>query len=62
MDQSLPSYMRAKTAQGLRLLMLKTNARHGIDFHYFDIQFAAGYWYAWYFLPGYKSINEVSDE
>ena len=45
----IPNYVSARSPQGLRRVMLMNNARTGYFHHYFDIQFVAGKWYAWYF-------------
>jgi len=44
-----PTFLVAKSPQALSQLMLKNNMAHGYEFKYFDIQFANGKWYAWYF-------------
>jgi hypothetical protein len=48
-EKQLPFFIKARSPQGLRRLMIKTNAKHGYTFHYFDIQFANGSWYAWFY-------------
>jgi hypothetical protein len=49
----IPNFIKARSPQGLRLLMLKTNSQNGKHYQYFDIQYvkeaAASYWIAWYF-------------
>lgn len=45
----IPNFIQASTPQGLRLAMLRNNAKHGMFFHYFDIQFVNGKWIAWFF-------------
>jgi hypothetical protein len=47
--KSIPNYLAASTPQGLRRLMLLNNARKAMFFKYFNIQYANGQWYAWYF-------------
>jgi hypothetical protein len=47
----IPHFIEAKSPVILRRLMLLNNAKHGIMFAYFDIQFAEGKWYCWYNLP-----------
>lgn len=46
---SIPNYIAASSPMGLRRLMLLNNARKAMFFHYFNIQFVNGKWYAWYF-------------
>lgn len=31
--------------------MLTNNAKYGVMFAYFDIQFAQGFWWAWFNVP-----------
>lgn len=42
--------LQARTIRGLRLAMLKNNARHGMSFEYKDFQFINGRWYCWFRL------------
>ena len=58
-DQSYPSFLRARSPQGLQRLMLSNNARFGMFFKYFDIQWhpEEKRWYAWFF----KDFRAVSD-
>lgn len=44
----IPSFLKAKSPEILRGLMLRNNAKYGIMFKYYDIQFAQGYWWAWF--------------
>lgn len=43
-----PFFLRAKTPEDLRKLMLLNNRRHSRKFHYFDFQFVKGSWYCWF--------------
>jgi hypothetical protein len=45
-----PLFISAKSPQALAVAMLKNNILHGQEFQYFDIQFANGKWYAWYYI------------
>lgn len=45
-----PLFITAKSAQALAVAMLKNNLKLGQEFHYFDIQFAQGKWFAWYYV------------
>lgn len=47
----IPNFIRARSPQGLRRLMLLTNARYGAWVQYQDIQFVNGEWIAWYHAP-----------
>jgi len=40
-------YVKAKTAEGLKTLMLKNNVDRN-SYHGYQIVFANGFWYAWY--------------
>jgi hypothetical protein len=42
-------YLKAKSLLGLRRLMVRNNARFGVTFNYFDIQFVKGHWHAFYY-------------
>lgn len=46
----LRNYIKAKSPMGLRRLMLRENAKHGLTIQYDNIQFVKGSWYAWYYL------------
>lgn len=48
-SEEIPNFVVARSAQALRVAMLRNNARFGIMFHYFDIQFVDGKWFAWFF-------------
>lgn len=45
----IPNYIKAKSEQGLRKLMLQTNLKTRMEYRYFDIQFTNGYWFAWFY-------------
>ena len=47
----IPSFLKAKSPEVLRGLMLRNNAQHGVMFKYYDIQFAQGFWWAWFNVP-----------
>ena len=49
-QRDLPNFIQAQSPRGLRLLMLKTNIKHGITIRFFDIQFANGKWFAWFYI------------
>jgi hypothetical protein len=52
----LPFFIRSRSPNGLRRSMLQNNAKYGMTFQYFDIQFAQGSWYAWY----YRSLENIN--
>jgi hypothetical protein len=64
----LPNYLRARSPQGLRRLMLLNNIKRGLQVSYFNIQFVNGYWFAWYnievdFNENFKETkSDKSDE
>lgn len=43
-----PSFIKAKTPEKLEELMLATNIKEGKCYHFRDICYAKGFWYAWY--------------
>jgi hypothetical protein len=45
----IPNFLTAGTPQGLRRKMLLNNLKNAKQFNYFDIQFANGKWFVWYF-------------
>lgn len=45
----VPHFIKAKTADLLRQSMLENNLLEKSEIKYFDIQFADGYWYAWFY-------------
>ena len=55
-SKTIPNFIKARTPRGLRLLMIKNNARRYARFDYFNIQFSKGSWYAWYY------DNEITEE
>jgi len=46
---NIPNFLKAKTAIALQQAMLSNNLEQGKEYHYFDIQYVNGNWYAWYF-------------
>lgn len=57
-ERQLPFFIKARSPQGLRRLMIQTNTKQGYTFHYFDIQHVNGNWYAWY----YKDLKSTNSE
>lgn len=52
--RNIPNFLRARTPQALRALMLKTNTAVAKEFRYFDIQAVPDekghvWWWAWYY-------------
>lgn len=46
----IPSFISARSPIALRRLMLANNMKYGGEVRYFDIQFASGKWWAWFYL------------
>jgi len=46
----IPQYLKAKSPEGLRRLMLIVNMKHSTQFVFHSIQFVQGYWYAWFYV------------
>jgi len=40
--------LSARTIRGLRIAMLKNNAKRGTSFHYTDFQKVEGKWHCWF--------------
>ena len=57
-EYTIPVYIKAKTADDLMFEMAKTNRKHGANLRYFDVQYAKGQWYAWYYLESSKYLRE----
>lgn len=61
----IPNYIKAGTPEGLRLLMYKTNAKHGLQLQYFDIQQITDgngkfSWIAWFYI-NLESIGDLEN-
>jgi hypothetical protein len=56
----LADFIRAKTPKGLRLAMIKNNAKWKIVFSYRDIQFVENdkRWYAWFDVKMADALRE----
>jgi hypothetical protein len=46
---SVPNYVKATSPLGLRRLMLNVQIKDSMQYNFFNVQFAQGYWFAWYF-------------
>jgi hypothetical protein len=55
----IPNFVVAGDVKSLRRAMLLNNAKLGSEVVYFDIQFAQGKWYAWFFED---MMNALADE
>jgi hypothetical protein len=51
----IPQYLSAGSPSGLSRLMLQNNLKYAVEFTYFDIQFAQGKWWAWFYAEIDKS-------
>lgn len=45
----IPNFIKARSPQGLRRLMVKNNIRMGMEVRYISINFVNGEWVAWYY-------------
>ena len=61
LSNQIPNYIASGSPLGLRRLMIKTNAKHGLTIRYLDIQFVNNKWFAWYFI-NLKNTDEVFNE
>lgn len=52
----VPHYVRAKTPDALTKAMLANNMKLKAHVGYFDIQYANGYWYAWFIIDIEKTL------
>lgn len=59
----IPSYLKARSPQGLRRLMLLNNAKNSTFYEYTNMQWVpddnGGHWYAWYYRD--VDTNDVKD-
>lgn len=46
---NIPHFLKAKTPDLLQKSMLELNMLQGKEYKYFDITFAQGYWFAFYY-------------
>lgn len=60
----IPNYIKAASPIGLRRLMLETQRRDSMQYNFFDIQFANGFWFAWYVKKANTDVekNDVVNE
>jgi len=58
---NIPTYLKAKSPQGLRRLMLSNNVKHGGIFEY-QIMFVGEYWYAWYRADAKTFLGNIIEE
>lgn len=54
---TVPAFLRSKTAAGLQRAMLKNNMKHKGFVVYQDIQFAGGFWYVWFYINADRMIS-----
>lgn len=57
---NIPSYIKAKSPKGLRRLMLENNIKHRQTIEYFNIQYAQGYWFAWFHIELEAVLDELA--
>lgn len=46
---NLPNFLKHRSPEGLRKLMLTNNIKLGQQVNYISIQFVSGYWFAWFY-------------
>jgi len=56
---NIPHFISARSPEGLRRLMLRTNVKHGLIFDYYQIIFDGKKWFAWYQLD---AVDGFADE
>jgi hypothetical protein len=61
----IPTFIEARSPQGLRASMIKINARHRGMVKFFDIQTYVkrntSYWIAWYYVDIEGALNESEE-
>ena len=58
----IPDFIASDSPKGLRRLMIKTNARDGVSYNYFDIQNVDGKWYAWFYREAKRGQSLLSEK
>lgn len=58
---TIPNFLRASTASGLRRLMAINNRKHSGFIKYFDFQYIEkeGRWYVWYFVS--EELDQLAE-
>lgn len=49
-SELIPDFLKARSPEGLRRLMLERNLKDGKQYNYFSIQQSNGYWFAWFYV------------
>lgn len=63
MTFKIRNYIKAKSEKRLRLLMYQKQISLGMQALEFDITFAKGSWYAWYYeVTSFETLTEVMDD
>lgn len=55
----IPNYIKAASPQGLRRLMFEAQKRDSMQYHFFNIQYANGSWFAWYIKRAKTDIEKI---
>lgn len=58
----VPNFLKSSSATSLRRMMLKECSRFGGSVSFFDIQFAQGFWFAWYYVSYSEAMNNEKME
>lgn len=58
----IPHFLSASSPKGLERAMLKNNIKHGVEFHYFSINFVSGKWIAWFTMPADKDGGVLNED
>jgi len=57
-----PIYIKAKTPEKLRELMIKLNLKYGKNFRYFDFQYVKGNWGCWFQLSAADEAEMIMNK
>ena len=61
-EYAVPVYISARNPDELMFAMAKNNRKQGLSLRYFDIQYANGLWFAWYYIENKKAMSEKMNE
>jgi hypothetical protein len=61
---NIPHFLKARSAEALRVSMLENNAKKGMEHVYFDISFDGSDWYVWFYTQAneYQALTKLKDK
>lgn len=55
---NIPHFIKARSPEGLRRLMLRNNVKWGLIFNYYQIIFDGNTWFAWFQLDAVDALED----